>query len=122
MAHEHPTSSSDQPACDDQIHPFARPFLWLGDQKVIDSFIWIPILGLAITIMGAFIYPFDPHHKAQWDFFASWAIIGFVAYSFVVLSAYPLFRWLARPEDYYGETVEPETIVPSIYGEDHHHG
>lgn len=105
---------------DDYIHPLAKKFLWLGNEKVINSFIWIPIIGLAVTIPLALVYPFDPAHKAKWDFFGSWALIGFAAYSFVVLSAEPLFRLLARKENYYGEEVHPEVIVePKV--EVHHH-
>jgi len=90
-------------ASDAYIHPFAKKFLFLGDQKVIDSFIWLPVIGLAVTIPLGILYSFDPKHMAPWDFFASWAIIGFVAYTFVVLSARPLFKLLARKENYYGD-------------------
>lgn len=90
-----------------QIHPAAVPFLWLGRPSFQRNFIWIPVTGLLITIVLGFVY----HHKhpAPWDFFASWAVIGFLAYSFVVLSAEPLFRLLSRPEDYYedGNTLPP---------------
>lgn len=102
MAHDHDTAS------DENIHPVSKKFLWLADKKVVDGFIWLPVIGLVITVMAAFLYPFDPHHKAPWDFFASWGIIGFLAYSFVVLSAEPLFKLLSRPEDYYGEGSDDE--------------
>ncbi len=118
MADDVTTDTHNQ--SDDLTHPLARKFLWLADEKVIQNFIWLPIIGLAVTIPLAFVYPFDEGHKAPWDFFASWAIIGFVAYSFVVLSAEPLFRLLSRKENYYGEEVEPEVIVaPKV--EVHHH-
>ena len=103
MANKH-----DIPANDDNIHPVSRRFLFLGDHKFIDNFIWLPVVGLAITIMAGLIYPFKEGHAAPWDFFASWAIIGFVAYSFVVLSAGPLFKLLARDESYYGEGGEDD--------------
>jgi len=107
-------------ASDAYIHPFAKKFLFLGDQKVIDSFIWLPVIGLAVTIPLGLVYDFKEGHAARWDFFASWAIIGFVAYTIVVLSARPLFWLLARKENYYGEEVEPEVIVePKV--EVHHH-
>jgi len=89
-----------------EAHPMAVPFLWLGKKSVEDNFIWIPVAGLVITTILGLVYPL--HHKAPWDFFGSWAIIGFVAYSFVVLSAEPLFRFLSRDEDYYGEDVASE--------------
>ncbi len=100
MAHDHDTHSALD---NDNIHPVSKKFLWLGDEKVRRGFIWLPFIGLAITVTAGFIYPFDPHHKAPWDFFASWAVIGFLAYCLVVLSAEPLFKWLSRPENYYGE-------------------
>ncbi|MGJ8562114.1 MAG: hypothetical protein ACSHXY_01065 [Alphaproteobacteria bacterium] len=101
MAHEDKTPS------DDKIHPVSKKFLWLADPRVVGGFIWLPILGLGITIMAGFIFPFDPKHKAPWDFaYGSWAIFGFAAYCTVVLAADPLFKLLSRDEDYYGE--EPQ--------------
>jgi len=83
-----------------ESHPLSVPFLWLGRKSVQDNFIFIPLAGLIITIALGLVFP--PKHAAPWDFFASWALIGFCAYSFVVLSAEPLFKLLSRPEDYYG--------------------
>lgn len=85
-----------------EAHPLAVPFLWLGNEKVIKNFIFVPMIGLVLfSILGVF-YPL--HHPAPWDFFMSYAFIGFAAYSFVVLMAWPLFKLLARDENYYGET------------------
>lgn len=87
-----------------EAHPMAVPFLWLADPKVVKNFIWVPFIGLIIfSILGA-IFPM--YKKAPWDFFASYTLIGFVAYSFVVLASRPLFKVLSRPEDYYGEGDE----------------
>ena len=81
-------------------HPFAVPFLWLGNQKVIDNFIWFPVLGMIAMIALGIVYP--QAKPAPWDVIpGSWALIGFVAYSFIVLCAKPLFALLARDEDYY---------------------
>lgn len=105
---------------DEHVHPFARRFLWLADEKTVKGFIWLPAIGLAVTVALGLYYDFDPKHKADWDFFASWGIIGFLAYSFVVISARPLFALLARKENYYGEDVVPEDIVEPVV-EVHHH-
>ncbi len=105
---------------DENVHPFARKFMFLADEKVINGFYLIPVVGLAITIPLALYYPFPENHAAPWDFFPSWAIIGFVAYTLVVLSAKPLFTFLARKENYYGEEVVPEDIVEPVV-EVHHH-
>ena len=84
-----------------EAHPLAVPFLWLGSEKVIKNFIFVPLFGLiGFSVLGYF-YPL--HHPAPWDFFASYTLIGFAAYSFVVLAAWPLFKLLSRQEDYYGE-------------------
>lgn len=85
----------------DEVHPAARPFLWLGSKKVQNNFIFLPLIGTILFSLLGFVYPL--HHKAPWDFFASYALIGFVSYSFVVLAAWPLFKFLARDENYYGE-------------------
>ncbi|MGB0907829.1 MAG: hypothetical protein ACPGVT_10075 [Maricaulaceae bacterium] len=99
MSDEHPHTHEDLT----KIHPLAVPFLWLANPKVERGFIWIPLIGMIITILLGLVYP--QKHPAPWDklFFGSWAVIGFFAYSFVVMSAEPLFKLLARDEDYYGE-------------------
>jgi len=101
-------------------HPMAVPFLWLGREATIKNFMWLPIAGMVICIALGLIYP--PHHEAPWDFFGSWALIGFAAYSFVVLSAGPLFKLLARDEDYYGEggLPDPDHSTEGSHGGDHH--
>ena len=105
---------------DEHVHPFAKRFLFLGDENFIRSFFWLPVVGLAVTIPLGLVYPFKEGHHAPWDFFASWFFIGFIAYSFVVFSAAPLFKLLARDESYYGEEVVPEDIVEPVV-EGHHH-
>jgi len=97
-----------------QIHPFAVPFLFLGKESVKRGFMWLPIIGLIITIGLGFVY----HHKhpAPWDFFGSWALLGFLAYTFVVLSAEPLFKLLARSEDYYDDGTGAQDAMHQPHG------
>ena len=85
-----------------EAHPAAVPFLWLANKGVVKNFFYVPLIGIIFfTIMGIF-YPL--HHPAPWDVVpGSYAIVGFIAYSFVVLASWPLFKLLSRPEDYYGE-------------------
>ena len=84
-----------------EAHPMAVPFLWLGSAKVQRNFIFVPFFGMILFSVLGYIYP--PHHPAPWDFGFSYTVIGFVSYSFVVLAAWPLFKLLSRPENYYGE-------------------
>ncbi|PHR59171.1 MAG: hypothetical protein COA43_09995 [Robiginitomaculum sp.] len=84
-----------------EAHPLAVPFLWLGKEKIIKNFIFVPLFGLIFFSLLGFKYPL--HHPASWDFAFSYTLIGFAAYSFVVLMAWPLFKLLARDENYYGE-------------------
>ena len=66
-------------------HPFAVPFLWLGNQKVIDNFIWFPVLGMIAMIALGIVFP--QAKPAPWDVIpGSWALIGFVAVSYTHLT------------------------------------
>jgi len=87
-----------------EAHPMAVPFLWLGTAKVQRNFIFVPLFGMILFSVLGYVYPL--HHPARWDFGFSYTVIGFVSYSFVVLAAWPLFRLLSRPENYYGEDEE----------------
>lgn len=96
-----PNCSEKQPEDRVGVHPMAVPFLWLGDKRVVKNFIYVPLIATLILSILGFVYPH--HHPAPWDFFASYAVIGIVAYTFVVLASWPLFRWLSRDGNYYGE-------------------
>lgn len=109
------------------IHPAARPFLFLGKAKVKRNFIWIPLIGMIVSSILGIFHP--PKHPAPFEMIngvmipGSWAIFGFLAYSFIVFMAGPLFRLLGRREDYYGEGGLPDPDVstdPMITGEAHH--
>lgn len=95
-----------------EVHPAAVPFLWLGRTRVKENFIWFPLAGLIICSILGVIFP--QKHPAPWEVFGefvvpgTWAIFGFLAYSFIVFSAPVLFKLLSRPEDYYGEGGLPD--------------
>lgn len=111
----------------DDIHPAAKPFLFLGDSKVKRNFIWIPLVGMIIcTVLGLF-YPQAKALPIEKYIPGSWAIYGFLAYSAIVLSANTLFNLLGRDEDYYGEGGLPDPnystdpqITGAVTGEPHH--
>ncbi len=98
MAHDHDIDPEN-----DKIHPLSKKLMFLGNQKFIDNFVWLIVIGLVITSVLGLVFPFYEKHKAPWDFFASWALIGGGAYAILVLCADPLFKLLSRDEDYYGE-------------------
>ena len=107
----------------DDIHPAARPFLFLGELKTRRNFIWVPLVGMIVCIILGHYHP--QKHPLPYEQYipGSWAIWGFVAYSIIVLSANTLFRLLGRDEDYYGEGGLPDPEVstdPMITGEAHH--
>ena len=114
MSDHHPDIPSDSsPEGLALIHPYARPCLFLGKESVKRNFIWLPLIGVIVMVVLGYFYP--PKHPAPWDFFGSWAVIGFTAYTIVVLSAEPLFRLLSRPENYYAEgegpVIDPEVLA-----------
>lgn len=85
-----------------EAHPLAVPFLWLGKHKVQNNFIFVPLIGTIVFSILGYFYPL--HHPAPWDKVPmSYAIFGFLAYSFVVICSWPLFKLLGRDENYYGE-------------------
>lgn len=111
----------------DDIHPAARPFLFLGEPKVKRNFIWVMLAGLLISSILGIFHP--QKHPAPWESIGdftipgTWAIFGFLAYSFIVFAAPLLFKLLAKSEDYYGEGGLPDPKIstdPDVTG-DHHH-
>ena len=99
-----------------QIHPVAVPFLFLGRESVKRKFMWLPIIGLIISVGLGFVY--TPKHLEPWHFFGSWAVIGFLSYTFVVLAAEPLFKLLARDEYYYDDGTGPGDAMFTPNGPD----
>ncbi|WP_416878643.1 hypothetical protein [Litorimonas sp.] len=94
----------------DDIHPAAKPFLFLVDDKFKRNFLWLPLAGIVITTILGVMHPLK--HPAPWDIIpGSWAVFGFLAYSFIVFMARPLFKLLSRDEGYYGEGGLPDPFV-----------
>ncbi|MEE9348224.1 MAG: hypothetical protein V3U82_08510 [Robiginitomaculum sp.] len=108
--HDHEAHAVDN----SNVHPLARKFLWLENKTFQDRFIYLSVTGLIVTTLLGFLYP--PHHPAPWEggylYLISHGVIGFVAYCLVVVSAWPLFKLLARDENYYGEGIEGEIDAP----------
>ena len=101
------------------IHPAAKPFLFLVNDKFKRNFLWLPLAGIIITTILGVMHPLK--HPAPWDIIpGSWAVFGFLAYSFIVFMARPLFKLLSRDESYYGEGGLPDPFV-SAEGHDQTH-
>ncbi len=102
------------------VHPFAKPFLFLGKEGVKRNFMWIPLLGIIITTVLGIMHP--QKHPSPIDIVpGSWAIFGFIAYSLIVFAAPILFKVLGRDENYYGEggLADPHYSTEHLHGEDH---
>ena len=104
------------------IHPAARPFLFLGKESVKKNFIWFPLIGMIICVIIGVFYPQAKALPIEKYIPGSWAIYGFVAYSLIVLSANSLFNFLGRDENYYGEggLPDPEYSTEHLHGEHDH--
>lgn len=104
------------------IHPAARPFLFLGKESVKKNFIWFPLIGMIICVIIGVFYPQAKALPIEKYIPGSWAIYGFVAYSLIVLSANSLFKFLGRDENYYGEggLPDPDYSTEHLHGEHDH--
>jgi len=123
MSDETEITPEAPPEKQDDIHPAARPFLFLGSLKTRRNFIWLPLVGMIICIILGVMYP--QKHPLPYEKYipGSWAIYGFIAYSLIVLSANTLFKFLGRDESYYGEggLQDPDySTDPMVTGEAHH--
>ena len=117
-------TKAEKPNLDD-IHPAARPFLFLGSLKTRRNFIWLPLIGMIICVILGIFHPQKHPLPIEKYIPGSWAIWGFVAYSIIVLSANTLFKLLGRDEDYYGEGGLPDpdySTDPMITGHSHSEG
>jgi len=118
MSDEIPVTSNT-----DDIHPVAKPFLFLGQAMVKRNFIWLPLAGMILCSIIAYWHPQKHPLPIEEGIPFSWALFGFVAYSLIVFAAPVLFKLLARSEDYYGEGGLPDPEVstdPMVTGEPHH--
>lgn len=87
---------------EDQIHPMAKPFLWLDSKWAKELPFWI-FGGLAgLMLVLEFLHPF--HAVSKWDeVFGFYEIEGFFGFCLAVLLGWPLRRLLGRKEDYYDQ-------------------
>ncbi len=96
-----------KPAHDEDIHPVARPFLWLVSDKVRKGFIYLVGIAMVLSIGADFLI----HRHGHFDFETTpgfFAFFGFAAFAFVVLMGWPLRRLTGRSEDYYPESTEDD--------------
>ncbi len=100
----------------DAIHPAAKPFLFLGKQSVKQNFMWVVLAGMMICVVLGFFFPQKHPLPIEAYIPGSWAVFGFLAYSFIVLCAPLIFKVLARDENYYEEGGLPDPD----YSVEHH--
>ncbi len=89
------------------IHPAARPFMWLLSEPVRKGFMYV--VGLGALVFAGLDYVIPRHAHFGFEHIKGFfALFGFVAFSFVVLSGWPLRALTGRPEDYYPESREDD--------------
>lgn len=91
-----------KPGKPDEIHPAARPFLWLEKPGV---HLWILILlGIAALALVAVDFVHQRHEYLDWaETTGFYAGFGFGGLTIAVLAAWPLRRLLGRSADYYDQ-------------------
>ena len=111
-------SKPESEATADDIHPAAKPFLFLGTARVKRNFMWVVLTGMIICVVLGLFFPQKHPLPIEKYIPGSWAVFGFLAYSFIVLCAPVIFKALARDEAYYGEGGLPD---PDYSTEGDHH-
>lgn len=97
-----PKANKAVPEKDDDIHPLARPFLFLDGKWARALPFWLFLLGTIAALVGEYVHPF--HYVSDYDgIFGFYAIVGFFGFAFAVLMGWPLRKLLGRDENYYGE-------------------
>jgi hypothetical protein len=102
-----PKAAKPHSANMDDIHPVARPFLWLVSDKVRHGFIVFIGIAMVLSVIADFFIKRHGHfHFEEMKGFFAW--FGFASFAFVVLMGWPLRRLTGRSEDYYPEHTEDD--------------
>jgi len=96
-----------KPAHDEDIHPLARPFLWLVSDGARKGFMYVVGFAALLSIGADFLVHRHSHFQFE-AFKGFFAFFGFAAFAFVVLMGWPLRRLTGRSEDYYPESTEDD--------------
>ncbi len=92
---------------DDDIHPVARPFMWLLDERVRNGFMYFIGFATLISIAADFFIKRHGHFHFE-EYKGFFAFFGFASFAFVVLMGWPLRRLTGRSEEYYPESTEDD--------------
>ncbi len=96
-----------KPAHDEDIHPVARPFLWLVSDRVRKGFLYFVGFAMVLSMGADFLIHRHGHFHFE-EYQGFFAFFGFAAFAFVVLMGWPLRRATGRSEDYYPESTEDD--------------
>ena len=92
--------SARNPNDDEQIHPLARPFLWLDKPWARQAPLYLFGAGALGLLIWELFHPRHGYAKYE-EVFGFYEIEGFFGFCIAVLAGWPL-RWLlARKPDYY---------------------
>ncbi len=90
---------------------------WLDQPRNINRIVYALWLICAGLLIAEFFYHKHPHFG--WDgWFGFYALFGFVAYCFIVLTAKGLRRLIRRDEDYYSDGLGSDGLGSDGLGSD----
>lgn len=95
-----------------KMHPAARWMLFLEKDRNLVRI----IMGLAVICALLFLGDIVYHRHAKFDAEETWgfyAVFGFLAFSFIILSTKYLKMLIARPDNYYGEGAVDREEYPT---------
>ncbi len=112
------TSTEHEPISNDHenLPPLAKRFLWADSTSAVERVIfWLGVVCVVLFVLDFFIHR---HSYAPGEGMPGYyAIVGFVAFTLIVLGASQLRRLILRSEKYYA----PNSIDSEPYPEDELH-
>jgi len=113
MSDKHPTNADhDHP----KLTPLAKRFLWADSPEAVERLILgLKVLCVVLVVLDLFVHR---HQYAPGETLPGYyAVVGFVAFTLIVLGASQLRRLILRSEDYYA----PHSVDAEEYPEEGTH-
>lgn len=105
---EHKTDPQTHASGDDDMHPISRAlFGWVGIPGIGKILFWAMAAVSAVLIVLDLVIERHSHFGIE-GMTGFYGLVGFAAFTFVVLTGWPLGRFLRRDENYYGDADDDE--------------